>query len=164
MSISCSPAGDRAVGVHGPSTEKKEEAMKRTTTPISSLCCIPPARLTERSLIGERLGPRLGNRADPRQQEEATHALCGHPCSYMSIDSSAATYPRSYRPFQGCLTPQTWLGCRAENDEMLPRAVRASPCVLFLLSELGRALHLLAEGGTAATRSAHSCDESMMGN
>lgn len=37
----------------------------------------------------------------------------------MSIGISVATYPRSYRQFQGSLTPQTWLGCRAENDEML---------------------------------------------
>lgn len=92
----------------------------------------------------------------------------------MSIDISLATYPRSYRQFQGSLTPQTWLGCRAENDEMLlPSRELGEGFALFfsfrffffLLSELARCLHLVVEGGTAATHPADSCEEeSMMGN
>lgn len=104
---------------------------KNATTPIFSLCCIPPyGELTERSLIWKRFGQRLPNRADRHEEEEARDAVGGHPCSYISSRSSAAMYPYSSRPFPELLSRlRHGSECRALNGDA---AVRASPCFYCL--------------------------------
>lgn len=94
-----------------------DKSNKNATTPISSLCCIPPyGELTKCSLIWKRFGQRLPNRADPHEEEQTRDVVGWHPCSYISSPSSAAMYPYSSQSLASllghCSDARLWMVLR----------------------------------------------------
>lgn len=124
---------------------------KNATTPISSLCCIPPSRMaTHRRGDLEVIWPAPPKPSTPgaaRGRRSVLASLRLHVSSQLRVHIGAPRLP---------LTPPTCVWCRAVIGDAA--APSCGGFALFLLSggqKRDRDFPLLAEGGTAAPTEVH---------